>query len=121
MLMGSEDCARTPPAARLVEPEPSPPRSIRTTSCTPASAMWNAALTPITPPPTITTLAESGRMPGEEISNRARGVRLIPRLPVDLPRHLVYAASGEYQAAVDATSFLHSAQSRYLGALRLPQ
>src|SRR4029450_1679933 len=57
MLRGSENCARTPPAALLVEPEASWSRSTRTTSGTPASARWKAMLAPITPPPTTATLA----------------------------------------------------------------
>ncbi len=59
MFNGSENCARTPPAAREVEPLASSARSSSSTS-TPASARWNAALHPITPPPTITTEADSG-------------------------------------------------------------
>ena len=57
-LSSSENIARTPPAPRPVEPEPSSPRSHSSTS-TPASARWNAMLVPITPPPTITTSARS--------------------------------------------------------------
>src|SRR6266508_5163191 len=65
MLSASENCARTPPAALLVEPAPSSSRSISTTSGTPASARWKAILVPITPPPTTTTLARLGRpLPG---------------------------------------------------------
>src|SRR5438094_557611 len=60
MFSASENWVRTPPAARDVEPPPSCPLSTRTTSM-PASARWKAALTPITPPPTITTSAERGR------------------------------------------------------------
>ena len=56
MLSGSENCARTPPAALLVEPEASSARSTSSVS-TPASARWKAALVPITPPPTTTTSA----------------------------------------------------------------
>ena len=59
MLSGSENCARTPPAARLVEPPASWSRSTRQTS-TPASARWNAMLVPMTPPPTTTTSADGG-------------------------------------------------------------
>ena len=43
MLSGSENCARTPPAALLVEPDASSARSSRSTSI-PASARWNATL-----------------------------------------------------------------------------
>ena len=60
MFSRSENCVRTPPAALEVEPLPSCARSISTTS-TPASARWKAALVPITPPPTMTTDADSGR------------------------------------------------------------
>ena len=59
MFSASENCARRPPAAFEVEPLASWSRSSRTTSA-PASARWNAALTPTTPPPTITTSAPDG-------------------------------------------------------------
>src|SRR5690242_11555481 len=59
MLRASENCARRPPAALEVEPPASWSRSSRTTSA-PASARWNAALAPTTPPPTITTSAPAG-------------------------------------------------------------
>ena len=59
MFSGSENWARMPPAARLVEPDASSIRSSRQTS-TPASARWNATLVPITPPPTTTTSAPLG-------------------------------------------------------------
>ena len=48
MFSGSENCARMPPAARLVEPDASSFRSSRVTS-TPASARWKATLVPIDP------------------------------------------------------------------------
>src|SRR5205085_4497330 len=60
IFSASENCARTPPAAREVDPLASAARSKSTTS-TPASARWNAALVPITPPPTITADADLGR------------------------------------------------------------
>jgi hypothetical protein len=53
--------ARTPPAALHVDPHASSSLSTRTTSVTPDSARWNAMLVPITPPPTTTTDACSGR------------------------------------------------------------
>ena len=65
MLSRSANWARTPPAALLVEPEPSSARSSSSTSVIPASARWKATLTPITPPPMITTSARPG-------SSRAR-------------------------------------------------
>ena len=60
MLSSSENCARTPPAARLVEPEASESRSINSTSRIPASARWNAMLVPMAPPPTTTASACPG-------------------------------------------------------------
>ena len=48
MLSGSENWARMPPAARLVDPAASWSRSRRHVS-TPASARWNALLVPMTP------------------------------------------------------------------------
>jgi hypothetical protein len=69
MLTGSENCARTPPAARLVEPEASASRSTSSTSATPASARWKAMLAPMTPPPTTTTEADAGS--GEAVTPAA--------------------------------------------------
>src|SRR4051794_30934945 len=60
MFSGSENCARTPPAALDVDPPASSARS-RSSTSTPASARWNAVLVPITPPPTTTTSARAGR------------------------------------------------------------
>src|SRR5690348_2202836 len=60
MFSGSENWARTPPAALDVDPPASWPRSTSRTS-TPASARWKAALVPMTPPPTTTTSARAGR------------------------------------------------------------
>ena len=80
MLSGSENCARTPPAALLVEPEASSARSSSSTS-TPASARWKAALVPITPPPTTTTSAVVGSalIAGRRSSGRSRDWRAAPR------------------------------------------
>jgi hypothetical protein len=61
MLISSENMARTPPAALHVDPLPKDPPSSSRTSRTPASARWKAVLTPMTPPPTTTTLARAGR------------------------------------------------------------
>ena len=62
MFSSSENWARKPPAARTVEPLPSSACSSRSTSPAPASARWNAALVPTTPPPMITTDARSSPM-----------------------------------------------------------
>ena len=61
MLISSENCSRTPPADFDVDPHDNWSASSSNTSVTPASARWNAALAPITPPPMITTSARSGR------------------------------------------------------------
>ena len=60
MFSSSENCARTPPAARLVEPDASCAALEQQDVPTPASARWNAALVPMTPPPTMTTDARGG-------------------------------------------------------------
>src|SRR5688572_10404424 len=60
MLTGSENCARTPPAALQVEPDPRAPASSSTTSRTPARASAWAELRPVMPPPMTTTEAEDG-------------------------------------------------------------
>ena len=73
MLSGSENCARKPPAARLVDPLASWSRSRRQTS-TPASARWNATLVPMTPPPTTTTSAAAR----ERAHRRTRFLRKKP-------------------------------------------
>ena len=62
MLTASENCARTPPAALQVEPDPSSSFSTSTTSRTPDAARWYAALSPMTPPPITTTSARDGRL-----------------------------------------------------------
>src|SRR5262249_47365621 len=55
----SANCARIPPAERLVEPEASVSRSTRTTSSTPSFRRCQPTLAPIAPPPMTTTSAES--------------------------------------------------------------
>src|SRR6476646_2744730 len=70
MFSSSENWARNPPAARTVEPLPSSACSSSRTSETPASARWNAALVPTTPPPTITTDARSSPIAREMLDGQ---------------------------------------------------
>src|SRR5690606_39217143 len=60
MLVASENCARTPPAERQVEPDPRDSFSRRTTEPAPAAARWYAVARPMTPPPMTTTSARDG-------------------------------------------------------------
>ena len=78
MLSSSENCARTPPAARDVDPEASSSRSSSSTSRTPASARWKAMLAPMTPPPTTTTSAVSGQRGGHAQAALTAGITSRP-------------------------------------------
>ena len=56
-----ENCWRTPPMARDVEPLTSSPRSATTTSSAPSSARWYATLAPTAPEPATTIRAIRAR------------------------------------------------------------
>ena len=64
MFASSENWQRRPPAARLVEPPASSPRSMSTMSSTPAFASSYAVAVPIIPPPMMTTDADVGTVWG---------------------------------------------------------
>src|SRR5882724_8141211 len=57
MFSSSANCVRIPPAALLVEPDPSASRSSSTTSCTPSLRRWKAVAAPRAPPPITTASA----------------------------------------------------------------
>src|ERR1041385_798110 len=67
-LTSVENCCRTPPAQRPVEPSPTAPRSTTTTLRMPSRARLNATLQPTAPAP-ITSASTSAGTPSS-----ARGI-----------------------------------------------
>ena len=68
-----ENCWRTPPIARDVEPPTSSPRSATTTSSAPSSARWYATLAPIAPEPATTMRAIRARCARPRRARRRSG------------------------------------------------
>src|SRR3954464_14189046 len=96
MLVSSENCSRTPPADLDVEPHDNSSASSSTTSATPASARWNAALEPITPPPMITTSARSGSDRSNAIQSLSVTDQPTPIQPVAATTMPRYAGSSPF-------------------------
>src|SRR3954462_9242210 len=96
MLISSENCSRTPPADFDVDPHDNSSASSSTTSVTPASARWNAALVPITPPPTITTSARSGSDRSNAIQSLSVTDQPTPIQPVAATTMPRYAGSSTF-------------------------
>src|SRR3954453_3051912 len=96
MLISSENWSRTPPADFDVDPHDNSSASSSTTSVTPASARWNAALVPITPPPTITTSARSGSDRSNAIQSLSVTDQPTPIQPVAATTMPRYAGSSTF-------------------------